>query len=548
MNLTSIPQLYRNLNRSLEIISVLSKYGLADWICKLDIEFAKELFKNQAGEALARYTTDARIRLALTELGPTFIKLGQVLSTRADLVGLELANELQQLQADVPADPPEQIRALIEAELKQPVAELFAEFDDAALASASIGQVHRARLNGGDEVVVKVQHHGIREKVRVDLDILSGLAQLAEKVPEFKNYRPQATVAEFHRTLIHELAADLSDFPHIHIPRIYPSLCTERVLTMERLDGIKLSSPELLAAAGADLPLIGRRGAELYMEMIFTLGYYHADPHPGNLVVLPGNRIGLLDFGMIGRIDEALREDIEDMLLAIADRDPVHLTSIITRVGAVPMDLDQASLSLDVADFVSHYGTQQLDDFNLSGALNELIDLIRRYQIMLPARIAMLIKVLVMLEGTSRLVSPKFSLIEVIGPHQRKMILRRMSPRRQLKKFRRLYGELERLAAILPRGLIDIVQQVQSGRFDVHLDHRGLEPSVNRLVLGLLTSALFLGSALMLSMKVPPTIDIFTLAKEISILGAAGCGVSVALGLRLLRAINKSGHLDRRKE
>ena len=559
IKLTSIPQIYRNLNRSVEILSVLSKYGLANWIARLDLEFAKEIFKNREGEVLARHTPETRIRLALSELGPTFIKLGQVLSTRADLVGLPLAEELQHLQQDAPADPPEQVRATIESELGQPLEELFAEFDAKACASASIGQVHRARLKAGDDVVVKVRHWGVEEKVRVDLDILSGLAQLAERVPEFKNYRPQATVAEFQRTLLRELdfsreernmqqfAQDLCHDPSVHIPRSYPELSTGRVLTMERLEGIKLSQIDKLATDGVDLELISRRGAELYMEMIFTLGYYHADPHPGNIVVMPGNVIGLLDFGMVGRIDETLREDIEEMLLAVGNRDAVHLTSVITRIGAVPADLDQAGLSLDVSDFVAHYANQRLDELDLSGMLKEIIDLIRRYQIMLPARVAMMIKMLVMLEGTSRMVSPNFSLTEVMGPYQRKMILRRMSPARQLRKLRRLYSELERLAAVLPRGLIDILQQVQTGRFDIHLDHRGLEPSVNRLALALLASALFLGSSLMLSQKVPPLINIYLIAKDLSVLGLLGCVVSVGLGLRLLWAITKSGHLDRRK-
>jgi ubiquinone biosynthesis protein len=310
---------------------------------------------------------------------------------------------------------------------------------------------------------------------------------------------------------------------------------------MERLNGVKVSDRDLLAAAHVDLLETARRGAELYVEMIFTHGFYHADPHPGNLVVLEGNVIGLLDYGMVGRIDESLREDIEEMLLAIVQRDSALLTSTITRIGQVPAGMDHAALNVEITDFVSHYGSQRLDEFNLSGALNEMTEIIRRYQIMLPARIALLLKVLVMLEGTSRQLSPKFNLVEVIEPYQKQMIWRRLSPARQIRKFRRLYRELEVLANVLPRGLIEIIEQVQSGKFDVHLDHRGLEPSVNRLVLGLLTSALFLGSALLLSHNVPPRIQ------GVSVLGALGAAVSIALGLRLLRAINKSGHLDRRR-
>jgi len=551
MRLSSIPQIYRHVNRWGEILSVLSKYGLADWISRLGPEFAKDLLKTSGGAAIARHRWETRVRLAASELGPAFIKLGQVLSTRPDLVGVSLAEELQHLQADVPADPPEKVRATIEAELGRPVDELFDEFDEQSMASASIGQVHRARLKSGEPVVLKVQHAEIERKVQTDLDILSGLAQLAERIPEFQNYRPGAIATEFQRVLRRELdfgreRRHMEEFarlfardPTVHIPRPYPELSTPRVLTMELVEGIKLAETERLAAAGLDLAEIARRGANLYMEMIFGHSFYHADPHPGNVLLMEGNVIGLLDFGMVGRIDERLHEDIEEMLLAVGNRDAEHLTAIITRVGAVPGNLDRAALSLDVADFISHYGSQSLGDFDVGGALKEMIQMIRRYHISLPARIAMLIKVLVTLEGTAQMLSPRFSLMEVMRPYRKKMLLRRLSPARQVRKMRRFYAQLEHLVEILPRGVIEILEQVQSGKFDVHLDHRGLEPSVNRLVLGMLASALFLGSALLLSMNVLPWYGV-------SVPGAIGATLSVALGMRLWRAIKKSGRLDRR--
>lgn len=552
MKITSIPQLLRNSTRGVEVVSVLSKYGLATWFERLDIKFGDGFLKAPNGELLRRYSTATRIRLALQELGPTFIKLGQALSTRPDLIGVAVATELQQLQDQVPADPPNVARETVEEELGEPIDQLFEEFDDLPLASASIGQVHRARLPGGERVVVKVQHANIEHKIRTDLDILATLADLAERVPEFKNYRPKATAAEFQRTLLRELnfgreernmqefAGCFSDDPRIRIPRTYPDYSTGRVLTMEELHGAKLSDVNACASAGYDLPEVARHGAEVYIEMIFDHGFYHADPHPGNLLVMDGNVLGLLDYGMVGRLDEQLREDIEEMIMAVVERDPGHLTAVITRVGKTPPGLDQAALSVDVADFVSQYAHQRLDEFQLGAALNDMTEIIRRYRITLPARVAMLIKVLVMLEGTARGLSPKFNLIEVLAPYQKKMLWRRLSPARQIRKFRRVYRELEILAEVAPRGLVELIEQIQTGKFDVHLDHRGLEPSVNRLALGLLTSALFLGSSLLLSMNVPPLI------RGVSVLGALGCGISVFLGLRLLRAINKSGHLDRR--
>lgn len=560
MRITSIPHIYRNVRRWTEILSVLSRYGLADWISRLNIDFVKDQLKDREGEALARQTPEKRIRLALAELGPTFIKLGQLLSTRPDVVGGKLAEELSHLQAAVPADPPDVVRDTIESELGQPIEELFSEFEDVPIASASIGQVHGARLKTGEAVVVKVQHSDIENIVREDLDVLAGLALLAERVPELAPYRPTSTVAEMGRILRRELdfgreERNLQLFqtrfahnPTIRIPTPYTDLCTGRVLTMERIDGIKLTQRQRLLAEGFDLEEIARRGARLYLDMIFTDGFYHADPHPGNIVLLPGNCIGLLDFGMVGRVEEGLREAIEGMLLAITHRDVALLTSLIKRVGDTPPELDERALSVDLAEFVGDYANQSLDQFDLSGALRDMTEIIHRYRIMLPPQAALLLKTLVTLEGTTKLLSPSISLLELLQPLHRRIVLRRMSPQRQLRKFMRIYMEAEHLAEILPRRLTDILDQVQAGKFDVHLDHRGLEPSVNRLVLGLLTSALFLGSAVLLSSEVPPLLfpeNSYLGFHRISLLGITGGVVSVMMGLRLLRAIYKSGHLDR---
>ena len=547
MKITTIPHLYRNVNRWGEILTVLSKYGLADWLSQFDLNFAKGWFKDRDGHLLARQSRETRIRLALVELGPTFIKLGQILSTRPDIVGVPFAHELARLQSDVEATSAKTVHETIESELRQPIDELFDDFEDQPLASASIGQVHRARLKNGQLVVVKVQHAQIERKVRVDLDILAGLAQLAAKIPEFVNYRPRATVAEFQRILVRELnfgreernmlqfIHDFKDNPTIKIPQPYGDFCTARVLTMELIEGTKLSDREAIVAAGLDMDELARRGAELYLEMIFTHGFYHADPHPGNMLLLEGNVFGLLDFGMVGRLEESLREDIENMLLAIVNSDDAALTAAITQLGDVPGNLDEGMLRMDISEFVSHYGNQPLNQLDLSGLLNEMMEIIRRYHIMLPAQIGMLLKTLVMLEGTAREISPEFSLIEVMEPFQKEVLQRRLSPKRRLRKIRKVMMEVEQLIETLPGRMNKILAQIQSGRFDVHLKHRGLEPSVNRLVLGMLASALFLGSALLLSQNI----------LLLRIFGGLGSAISLLLGLRLLRAINKSGNLER---
>jgi ubiquinone biosynthesis protein len=563
INVRSIPHLYRNVRRWTEIVTVLSKYGLADWLAQTNIDFAKDRLSSRDGEAIARLTREARIRLTLTELGPTLIKFGQLLSTRPDVVGKDLADELTQLQAATPADPPEVVRKTVETELGQPLDDLFAEFELAPIASASIGQVHRARLKSGQRVVVKVQHAGIESKVNEDLEVLAGLAQLAEQFPEFKPYRPTANVAEMGRTLrreldfgreernLHQFAELFRDDATICIPRAITELSTPRVLTMDLIEGIPLSQPGLIEAAGVDREEVARRGANLYLQMIFTHGFFHADPHPGNIVLQPGNVIGLLDFGMVGRIDDRLRENIEDMLLAIVQHDVPLLVRMIKLVGKPPLNLDEAGLSIDAADFVGHYSTQSLDQFDLSGALTDMTEIMRRYGITLPPSVAMLIKTLVTLEGTGKLLSPRFSLMEVMQPFQRGMLLRRFSPMRQARKLRRLYLEVEQLVEVLPQRIVQILEQVQDGAFDVHLDHRGLGPSVNRLVLGMLASALFVGSSLLLSYDVPPLLfhnanaNYFGL-QDVSLLGLMGCIGSLMVGFRLVLAINKSGHLDQK--
>ncbi len=319
---------------------------------------------------------------------------------------------------------------------------------------------------------------------------------------------------------------------------------------MDRLEGIKLSQAEQLVAEGCDREMLARRGAELYMQMIFQDGFYHADPHPGNVLVLAGDKIGLLDFGMVGRIDERLREDMEDLLVAVVNRDPVQLASLIERIGQVPAGLDDAALQADLADYVAHFGAQPLDRLVLADALEEMIDIIHRYHIRLPPQVAMLLKVFITLEGTARLLCPTFSLLQVIQQHQRSA------------------GAPPLVAGpTAAEAAADLRRSGTSGGglAAPHRGHHGADPGGGDSMSIWITAAwnprsiawcwacwparLYMGSALMLSRKVPPLLfqspTIFGL-HEVSVLGVGGIAVAVLLGLRLLRAIGKSGHLDRR--
>jgi len=617
-SITSVPQIYRNLRRWTEIVSILSKYGLADWLSRFQVDFVTDLLRTSDGMAQSKLNQSQRIRLALTELGPTFIKFGQLLSTRPDLVGAEIANELAKLQADLPAVEFDKIKETVEQEQERDLDDLFAYFDPQPLATASIGQVHRAivRIVKLDQeepsdrtedlapgsaslqqetatgrpmlypqnrqepvavgnqlifsaeevespnVVVKIRRPGIERIIETDLDILSGLASVAARLEDFQNYQPVEIVREIARTMRHELDFfrehnNLNQFRSLFkndqsvlIPQPISQLCSSKMLTMQYLEGTSLRQyqPSLFPSIKpADL---AKKGAIVFLKMIFEHGFYHADPHPGNILVCQDGRIGLLDFGMVGRISERLREDIEAMLVAIANQDVPLLTTLIKRVGKCPPNLNDSILSNEVADFVGQYSTQVLAHFDLSGALTDFVHLVRKNQITLPSEASLIIKVLITLEGTGKRLNPDFSLLEVMKPFQRKLVLKRLSPAHQLRKMRRFYIELEQLADVLPQRIANILEQIQSGKFDVHLDHRRLGATANRLVMGLMTSALFLGSSLMLSYQVKPVFfpDKGPLGfQDVSVLGITGLLISLGMGLRLTLAIRRSGNLDQKE-
>lgn len=550
MQLTSLPQYVNNAKRFREIVRTLAKYGLAEWISDSHPEFIKNLLTGAGGQQLSGLSRSTRIRMALTELGPTFIKLGQILSTRVDLIGPELADELAQLQSNTPADPPETVHATVTEELGKPPEELFAEFDLEAMASASIGQVHRAKLKDGQTVVVKVQHESIQQRVNNDLEILIALAHLAEThTPQLRSYQPIATATEFRRTLLRELdftreLRNLEQFTEnfdnddsVHIPTPFPEHSSRRVLTMEWLDGISVSDAVALRESGVDMNEFARCGANMFLEMIFRDGFYHADPHPGNLMMLDGGVVGVLDCGMAGRVDDELRQEFEDLLFAAVQRDSRELTDIIVRLGAVPPELERRALQAEIGEFLADYAGQSLESFDLSGALNGMVDIIRRYRIILPSSCSMLLKVLVMLEGTSRQVDPKFSLAELIQPYYVKAIKRRFSPKKMMHKAQRRGRDWDRLLEAAPRDLADILDRVKRGTFDVNLEHRRMETTINRLALGILAAALFVGSAQLWSRAAPPVIG------GVSVFGALGYALAAFLGYRLLLAIKRSGDI-----
>ena len=539
----------RNRRRVREIVAVAMRYGFAEYLDKLPGYRSHRWVGGSADAAVATLAPAARLRLALTDLGTTFIKFGQMLSTRADLVGHDAARELALLQSATPPDPAGTAEATIGRELGRPPAELFASFDATPFASASIAQVHHARLETGENVVVKVQKSGIEERIEADLSILADLADLLEKHGgPLKLYHPAELVRQFTKTLRSELdftrelrnmqqfRANFAADRTVHFPVPFAKLSTRRVLTMERLDGVLVSRLKVLPGPNPEMDEFAKRGANVYMEMIFRDAFYHADPHPGNLMLLAGGVVGVLDSGMAQRLDDDLREAIEDLLLAAVHADARTVTDAVWALCASPPEGSRERLHADITELVGEYGQQTIGEVDLGALVNNLIDIIHVNRLFLPPGVSLLLRMLGELEGTARMVNPSFGLFELVEPYAERAALRRLAPARVWLHVQRSAREWERIVRALPHDLNDMMQRMRTGTFSVHLDHRRLDPVVNRLVLGLLTASVFLGSSLLWSARAAPV------AGDVSLVGAAGYLIALVMGVGLLRAIWRSEH------
>jgi ubiquinone biosynthesis protein len=616
MKITAIPQLYRNLKRWREILAVLRRYGLADWLTHFRLPF-RDALKDRGGVPLSQYSREQRVRMALTDLGPTFIKLGQVLAARPDLVGPKLGEELKMLRAEVRPDDIGQVKSTLRKELGDDYQTHFQSIDSQPLATASIGQVHRAVLGDGRLVVIKVIRHDIERTMRQDIEVLAGLAQLAERVETLAVWRPREMVRQFAPILQREMdfSRERQNLEHfadmlkglkssVVVPRPVSELCTKRVLVMEELVGQslavflrdpkkapsaedrpqtveapaaeakpatnqtqpvqqtppQLTPAELPDAAASSSPNEPRQStkqrlaktiARVYMTMLFDEALFHADPHPGNLILMDDGRLGILDFGMIGRIDENLRETIEEMLVAISTGDQNRLTRLIKRIGDPPPTLDESALAIDAAEYLGTYGKQSLGEFDLTGALNELSDILHQHAIKLPNQSALLLKMLISLEGTLRELGASFDSLDVVRSFMRRSMARRLSPKRRFRQARRIYLEAEHFLEVAPDQMIDLLQQARRGEVKISLEHQRLGPTMNRMVLGIMASAVFLGSSLMLANQVPPVLfpDEAVLGiRNLSLMGVIGVCGSITVMMWLLLAINRSGHLTRGNE
>jgi ubiquinone biosynthesis protein len=395
-------------------------------------------------------------------------------------------------------------------------------------------------LKSGRQVVVKVQHPGIEGVIRRDLDVLSFFAEIAEGNDTLKRFQPVDLIREFGHTMLNELdfrrelrnlqmfRRNFAKDESVVFPRPYPAFTSGRVLTMELLKGCRVTEDKKLDMLEVDRQEIAKRMATAFIQMIFRDGFYQADPHPGNFIVLRNGNIGLIDAGMVGRIDEQCRAQIEDILIAAGDQDAERLTDNVLRITGRPHHFDRKTLSADLSELFQDYGTQPIEEFNISALLNQVTDILYRHKLILPGRMSMLIKCLVLLEGTARLLSPTFSLAGLLAPWRSKLVSQRFSLKTRLKKLSRMFVEWERLAESAPRVMLNALDRLEDGQLAVRLEHRNLKSAVNRLIGGLFISSLLLSSTLLISRNVPP------LAWGISIPGALGYIVAMFFGVHLL--------------
>ena len=466
-----------------------------------------------------------RLRHTLERLGPTFVKVGQVASTRPDLIPEDTIVELRKLQDDVAPFPDAEAFALIESELGAPIDDLFAEFDRSPLAAASLGQVYTAVLPDGSPVCVKVQRPNVEEVVDTDLDILMTQARFAAQHSELaERYDLAAITGEFADAVRGELdyfaeganaerlADAFSEDETVKFPAVYWEFTTRRILTTERLIGLPFNKPDGLSEAGMDRAELAKLGIYCYLEQIFVIGFYHADPHPGNLFALEDGRVGFTDFGRCGTISKVGREQLADLFMAIIDDDAGLAVDTLLNAAGNPGDIDVAELERDVSRLITKYYNKSLNQIRIGDLIGEVLDLVRDHHLMLSSELAMLLTTLVVLEGLGRLLDPHFDFVEVTSPFARKITTARLSPTALSRSFSQSLRRMLHVGQDLPESLSRLLKRASQGEFRIAVNPSGFEPimkrieeATNRISFALVVAAFVIGLSLLLSQtELPP--------------------------------------------
>lgn len=548
----------QHAQRFRQIVSVFLKYGFHDLTTRIGLPRVRRIPLLQDREeqvAIAEMSQPERLRRACEELGPTFIKMGQLFASRTRLLPKEFTDELKKLQDEVEPVTFDQLSDVLEKELHEPVESVFQSIERQPLGAASIAQVHKAVLRTGERVVVKVQRPGIAENAALDLEIMRQIAWMMERhIEGWELHRPAAVVDELAKSLDRELdfsreAAHLERFAWqfqdeeaIYIPKVYYSASTGKVLTMEYIDAIKASRLDQLAEAKLDRKEIATRIADLVMRQIFEFGFFHADPHPGNIHILAGNKICFLDFGLMGFLDIRTRESFVDLVWGIARRNEISVTTALLKLAESDSEPSREGLEADVAEFMHQHFYRPMGELRFGRLITELFELTAKNKLRLPPDLFIMLKSLSLTEELVRHLNPEHNLVEQAEPFMKKARMARLHPQRFAGSMLEFGRDFSELAREFPAEMRRIISQVKTGEARINFRHQGLEPAMNsaeritnKIAYALVLASLIIGSALI----VHANLDF----EEYPVIGLVGFVISAMMAFGLLISILRHGRM-----
>jgi ubiquinone biosynthesis protein len=519
----------RELPRLREISSVLVRHGLGDLVRRAGIatllEQAGQVLQWGEASEIAQLEPHQRARLAFEQLGPTFVKLGQVLSTREDLLPPTWTTELARLHSHVAPVPFDDLLPVVEQALGRSPFEVFGNLEREPYAAGSIAQVHRANLASGTPVILKIRRPGIEAKIDADLRILEHLAHLVEQeISEARRYRPVQVVGQLRGSLERELdlavearnterfARNFADDLDILVPRVYWEWTSSVMNVQEHIEGIRGGDLAAIDNAGLDRKALAARGADAVLKMILVDGFFHADPHPGNVMYLPGNRIALIDFGMVGRLSPVRRRQIVALLAGLARHDEGTMLEVLLDWRRDDI-VDEVRLAADLGEFAFDYADVQLKDLKIGVLLRRVSAILREHSIVLPVDLALLFKALLSLEGLGRQYDPEFRLIERVKPFLDRAMLEHYQPVETARRAQETLSDFYGLVTSMPRDLARLIKDARHGRMRVDLDLRRLDSfglrlhsAINRATIGIMTASLVVGSSIVMTVAEGPTL------------------------------------------
>jgi len=515
------------------------------------------------------FPSPKRIRLFLEDLGPSFVKLGQLMSSRADMFPPVYIEEFRKLQDRVPPAPFSEIKAVIERELKRPLSEVFADFAPASVAAASVAQVHQAELFTGEKTAVKIIRPGIARKIREDIEVMFYLAKKIERFSRTgRILAPTNLVREFERTILKELdmfveAGSIEKFAHnfrdskeLYIPKVYWDYTTRSVLTMEHIDGIKLDQVDAMKARGIDPKEIAMIGLRSFSLQLMEFGFFHADPHPANTIVMYDGRVAPVDYGITGYLDEAMMLQIANLLLGFAEHDYDMILDALWEIGVIEREtMELKGFQLDLKDVTEMFYGRTLSTISVKDVYDQIMQLVLKYRIRLPRNILLLLKTFIQTESLGKILGSDASLLEVTRPYAKKLIQRSFDPRKIGKTLAKDVRMMNSYLKSVPKFVHDILEQTAAGRQRLEIWHGGfrdlyekVEKAVNRFTVAIVVcAAIIAASVVFISTEKIMVLNVRLFGIEsislTALLGLIGYGIATVLGIWLIISIIRSGRM-----